>query len=63
MDKTLGSLDGVCDNLPTYNIPYRQASVPSIIIQPSTGAGNNGHSAFGGEQHENDQSHQQEGDD
>ena len=63
MDKTLGSLDGVCDNLPIYNIPYREASAPSIIIQPSTGAGSNGSSAFGGEQHENDHGHEQEGDD
>jgi hypothetical protein len=64
MDKTLGSLVGSCDNLPVYNIPYREASAPTIIIQPATSGGNTS-PVFGGEnQHEQHEgSEHEDGDD
>jgi uncharacterized protein YraI len=39
MDGNLGSLNGSCGKLPVYDIPYREASIPAIIIQPAPASG------------------------
>ena len=33
MNSRLGNLSGDCNNLIVYNIPYRDASTPQIVIQ------------------------------
>lgn len=68
MDKTLGNLTGDCTRLQTYNIPYRAASAPQIIIQQpatinsnpfsggSTGSGSSNSGGGGGEPHDGNDS-------
>ncbi|GAB4575155.1 MAG: hypothetical protein Kow0077_25280 [Anaerolineae bacterium] len=35
MSGTLGVLQGGCDGLPVYDIPYREARQPEVIVQPA----------------------------
>ncbi len=65
MDKTLGNLSGDCTNLQAYDIPYREASAPQIIIQPPANNGG-GSPVFGGSNggdHEDHEGGEHEGDD
>ena len=64
MTRTAGSLNGVCQGLTVYDIPYREAASPQIVVQqpPTTpvAAGPNNTTYYDDDAYEHESGHEYE---